>query len=308
MNRKARTEIVLATPKQLTNPWWFQNLDEVGEEIPVKALAEVSTSFPISHASISLVTIISDKDNDDCVNPTNMDDSDPNYGVALPEVIVISSDDDEDNDAPCGPLDYSSTDIDSPHYLGFAGLSDESSNDVVVRSLEVICSRTPSSGRGGRRRLVRRREELLAVPEEPTVDNGRKVSLVGRQLIHALLNRDTVSRLGSNSGANDSPPPLDVPLQLIGKDPKAKDLLWEDEGVSEGRLSLCCVSVSKSTQLYRWTIPGSPSGALREVPLELPEDRVLTLALEMRQTLPRMPTNGYIPCNVNRRALKEIVK
>ncbi|THG12875.1 hypothetical protein TEA_015767 [Camellia sinensis var. sinensis] len=75
------------------------------------------------------------------------------------------------------------------------------------------------------------------------------VSLAGRQLIHALLNRDPVSRLGSSSGANDikqhpffrginwplircmSPPPLDVPLQLIGKDPKAKDLLWEDEGV-----------------------------------------------------------------------------
>lgn len=28
-----------------------------------------------------------------------------------------------------------------------------------------------------------------------------------------------------------SPPPLDVPLQLIGKDPKAKDLNWEDDGV-----------------------------------------------------------------------------
>ncbi|XP_027347280.1 phototropin-2 isoform X2 [Abrus precatorius] len=28
-----------------------------------------------------------------------------------------------------------------------------------------------------------------------------------------------------------SPPPLDVPLQLIGKDPKAKDMKWEDDGV-----------------------------------------------------------------------------
>lgn len=28
-----------------------------------------------------------------------------------------------------------------------------------------------------------------------------------------------------------SPPPLDVALQLIGKDPKAKELKWEDDGV-----------------------------------------------------------------------------
>lgn len=28
-----------------------------------------------------------------------------------------------------------------------------------------------------------------------------------------------------------SPPPLEVPLKLIGKDPKAKDVNWEDDGV-----------------------------------------------------------------------------
>ena len=28
-----------------------------------------------------------------------------------------------------------------------------------------------------------------------------------------------------------SPPPLDVPLQFIGKDPAAKDKKWEDDGV-----------------------------------------------------------------------------
>lgn len=28
-----------------------------------------------------------------------------------------------------------------------------------------------------------------------------------------------------------SPPPLEVPLQLIRKDPKAKDVHWEDDGV-----------------------------------------------------------------------------
>jgi hypothetical protein len=28
-----------------------------------------------------------------------------------------------------------------------------------------------------------------------------------------------------------NPPRLDAPLQLIGKDPKAKDVTWEDDGV-----------------------------------------------------------------------------
>lgn len=28
-----------------------------------------------------------------------------------------------------------------------------------------------------------------------------------------------------------SPPPLEVPLQPIGIDPKAKDISWEDDGV-----------------------------------------------------------------------------
>lgn len=28
-----------------------------------------------------------------------------------------------------------------------------------------------------------------------------------------------------------SPPPLDIPLQLIGKDPTIKDKKWEDDGV-----------------------------------------------------------------------------
>lgn len=28
-----------------------------------------------------------------------------------------------------------------------------------------------------------------------------------------------------------SPPPLDAPLQLIGKDENAKDIRWDDDGV-----------------------------------------------------------------------------
>ena len=105
-----------------------------------------------------------------------------------------------------------------------------------------------------------------------------QVSLVGRQLINMLLNRDPRKRLGTKGGANEikqhaffrginwplirdmvgltntyllyiswchtlvfcwltyvewlqDPPPLDVPLRIIEKDPKAKDIKWEDDGV-----------------------------------------------------------------------------
>lgn len=120
-----------------------------------------------------------------------------------------------------------------------------------------------------------------------------QVSLPARQLIHALLQRDPVDRLGSNNGANDikqhsffrginwplircmvlicinficllddltnqmdcirftiwshsycfslplkTPPPLEAPLELIKKDPKAKDVKWEDGGVLVSSMDL----------------------------------------------------------------------
>ncbi|KAF3541968.1 hypothetical protein F2Q69_00019366 [Brassica cretica] len=64
-----------------------------------------------------------------------------------------------------------------------------------------------------------------------------------------LLNRDPSSRLGSKGGANEikqhaffrginwplirgtEPPPLDAPLRITEKDPNAKDIKWEDDGV-----------------------------------------------------------------------------
>ncbi|KAG6474336.1 hypothetical protein ZIOFF_068262 [Zingiber officinale] len=78
---------------------------------------------------------------------------------------------------------------------------------------------------------------------------GDGVSLAARQLRHGLLNRDPVNRLGSKTGANKikqhsffremnwpltrcmTPPELEVPLQVTGKEPdsKMKDAQWADE-------------------------------------------------------------------------------
>ncbi|PSS05096.1 Phototropin-2 like [Actinidia chinensis var. chinensis] len=108
---------------------------------------------------------------------------------------------------------------------------------------EMLYGRTPFRGKNRQKTFANILHKDLTFP------SSIPVSLSARQLIHALLNRDPARRLGSNSGANEikqhpffrgitwplircmSPPPLDVPLQLIGKDPKTKDLQWEDEGV-----------------------------------------------------------------------------
>ncbi|KAG8391023.1 hypothetical protein BUALT_Bualt01G0144900 [Buddleja alternifolia] len=108
---------------------------------------------------------------------------------------------------------------------------------------EMLYGRTPFRGKN------RQKTFSNILHKELTFPSGIQVSLAARQLIHALLNRDPASRLGSNGGANEikehpffhgiywplircmSPPPLDAPLELIGKDADAKDINWSDDGV-----------------------------------------------------------------------------
>ncbi|XP_042493834.1 phototropin-2-like isoform X2 [Macadamia integrifolia] len=108
---------------------------------------------------------------------------------------------------------------------------------------EMLYGRTPFRGKNRQRTFANILHKDLTFP------SSIPVSLVARQLIHGLLHRDPAYRLGSTNGANEikrhpffrginwplircmSPPPLDVPLQLIRKDPKAKDVQWDNEGV-----------------------------------------------------------------------------
>nr|AML79444.1 putative LOV domain-containing protein [Hamamelis virginiana] len=105
---------------------------------------------------------------------------------------------------------------------------------------EMLYGRTPFRGKNRQRTFANILHKDLTFP------SSIPVSLGARQLIHALLNRDPASRLGSNIGANEikqhpffrginwplircmTPPLLDAPLQLIRKDPKAKDVQWDD--------------------------------------------------------------------------------
>nr|GLL26774.1 phototropin-2-like [Ipomoea trifida] len=108
---------------------------------------------------------------------------------------------------------------------------------------EMLYGRTPFRGKNRQKTFANILNKDLTFP------SSVPVSLAGRQLINALLNRDPGSRLGSNGGANEikqhpffrgikwplircmSPPPLAAPLVLIGKDPNAKEVDWDDEGV-----------------------------------------------------------------------------
>nr|AML76713.1 putative LOV domain-containing protein [Moringa oleifera] len=108
---------------------------------------------------------------------------------------------------------------------------------------EMLYGRTPFRGKNRQKTFANILRKDLTFP------SSIPVGLAARQLINALLNRDPGSRLGSNTGANEikqhpffrginwplirgmSPPPLEIPLQLIRKDEKAKDVQWEDDGV-----------------------------------------------------------------------------
>nr|AML78563.1 putative LOV domain-containing protein [Hilleria latifolia] len=108
---------------------------------------------------------------------------------------------------------------------------------------EMLYGRTPFRGKNRQKTFANILHKDLTFP------SSIPVSLAARQLIHALLNRDPASRLGSLGGANEikqhqffrginwplircmSPPALDVPLQLIEKDPLTKEINWDDDGV-----------------------------------------------------------------------------
>ncbi|KAH9694219.1 phototropin-2 [Citrus sinensis] len=108
---------------------------------------------------------------------------------------------------------------------------------------EMLYGRTPFRGKNRQKTFANILHKDLTFP------SSIPVSLAARQLINVLLNRDPGNRLGSNTGANEikqhpffrginwplirsmCPPSLGAPLELIGKDPKAKDVNWEDDGV-----------------------------------------------------------------------------
>ncbi|OVA05620.1 PAS domain [Macleaya cordata] len=147
------------------------------------------------------------------------------------------------------PITHSNSFVGTEEYIApeiITGAGHSSAIDwwaLGILLYEMLYGRTPFRGKNRQKTFANILHKDLTFP------SSIPVSLAARQLIHGLLHRDPANRLGSNSGANEikqhpffrginwplircmSPPPLDAPLQLIGKDSKAKDVQWEDDGV-----------------------------------------------------------------------------
>nr|AML78191.1 putative LOV domain-containing protein [Aristolochia elegans] len=117
---------------------------------------------------------------------------------------------------------------------------------------EMLYGRTPFRGKN------RQKTFANILHKDVTFPSSIPVSLTARLLIHGLLQRDPANRFGSNSGANEikqhpffrginwplircmTPPQLDAPLQVIGKelDPKINDAQWEDDAMLIGSMDV----------------------------------------------------------------------
>nr|AML76674.1 putative LOV domain-containing protein [Limnanthes douglasii] len=115
---------------------------------------------------------------------------------------------------------------------------------------EMLFGRTPFRGKNRQKTFANILHKDLSFP------SSIPVTLAARQFISALLIRDPSRRLGSKTGANEikqhpffrglnwplirrmSPPELDVPFQLIERDPTAKDIDWDADGVLDNAMDL----------------------------------------------------------------------
>ncbi|KAF3780582.1 Phototropin-2 [Nymphaea thermarum] len=106
---------------------------------------------------------------------------------------------------------------------------------------EMLYGRTPFRGKNRQKTFANILHKDLTFPSS--------VSLEARQLIHRLLHRDPINRLGSNGGANEikqhpffrginwplircmMPPQLDVPIQMIRNESDNFDWEWEDDKI-----------------------------------------------------------------------------
>ncbi|KAF3541969.1 hypothetical protein F2Q69_00019367 [Brassica cretica] len=92
-------------------------------------------------------------------------------------------------------------------------------------------------------------ETMVTKAEKKSGASSKRNATTNKNQINKNLQRDPSSRLGSKGGANEikqhaffcginwplirgtEPPPLDAPLRITEKDPNAKDIKWEDDGV-----------------------------------------------------------------------------
>ncbi|PIA34146.1 hypothetical protein AQUCO_03800012v1 [Aquilegia coerulea] len=147
------------------------------------------------------------------------------------------------------PITHSNSFVGTEEYISpeiITGAGQSSAIDwwaLGIMLYEMIYGRTPFRGKNRQRTFANILHKDLTFP------NSIPASLAARQLIHELLQRDPANRLGSNGGANEikqhpffreinwplircmNPPPLDVPLELVGIEPDSKAKAVQSEDV-----------------------------------------------------------------------------
>ncbi|XP_021842495.1 phototropin-2 isoform X2 [Spinacia oleracea] len=147
------------------------------------------------------------------------------------------------------PVTQSNSFVGTEEYIApevITGASHTSAIDwwaLGVLLYEMLYGRTPFRGKNRQKTFANIMHKDLTFP------SSIPVSLSARQLIYALLNRDPATRLGTQGGASEikehpyfrginwplircmDPPTLEAPFKLIGRDPNAKEVKWDDDGV-----------------------------------------------------------------------------
>nr|AML77803.1 putative LOV domain-containing protein [Euphorbia mesembryanthemifolia]AML78459.1 putative LOV domain-containing protein [Euphorbia mesembryanthemifolia] len=147
------------------------------------------------------------------------------------------------------PISQSNSFVGTEEYIApeiITGVGHSSAIDwwaLGILIYEMLYGRTPFRGKNRQKTFANILHKDLTFP------SSIQVSLAGRQLINALLCRDPANRLGAKTGANEiknhpffrgikwplirsmDPPTLEVPIKLTKKDPAAKAVDWEQDGV-----------------------------------------------------------------------------
>ncbi|KAI7988839.1 hypothetical protein LOK49_LG13G00307 [Camellia lanceoleosa] len=174
--------------------------------------------------------------------------------------------------------------MDFPHYPDNNGSFDDSFGGAVVSDLELEHTRARSRGHDRKWRLASKRwDEPWVVLREADNDDRRR----GKKKAKPTENSRIMLMFEIECHPRVVMPQAEKEWCAVSQAPSQMRILLEGPFSDAPTLGGVVVPLVDLVADFR-TLSNSitymrPSGAFKEAPLELPEDRVLTLALDMRQ-------------------------